>query len=169
LCHGYSNFTKRANGIKYLDVSLYKHPYQILLTSRGTISACEYKFPVENGGVNFVVAASLFTHVLEKECQHYLVEIHRVLALGGLALVSIHDQPFPGTKYSGDYSRIDIDVNHFVDLAKNHQLILKKDIGYFHGQHTLLFQNQTLAPIHGSNILNSAHTISGRLIHFLRK
>ncbi len=126
------------------DRFVFKHfdGYSSIYNPHGTISACEYKFPIENGGVNFVVAASLFTHVIEKECMHYLSEIHRVLEPGGLALISIHDQPASGKKYSGDHSRIDIDVNYFKDLAGKCELILKEDIGNFIGQHTLLFKNR---------------------------
>jgi SAM-dependent methyltransferase len=126
------------------DRFVFKHynGYSSIYNPQGTISPCEYKFPVENGGVNFVIAASLFTHLLEEECEHFLSEVHRVLETGGLALISIHDQPASGKKYSGDHSRVDIDVSYFKNLAGKHALILKEDIGNFLGQRALLFENR---------------------------
>lgn len=106
----------------------------------GKIQTVEYIFPLENNTINFVIGASLFTHTLEDECKHYLSEINRVLSVNGLVLVSIHDEPKDDLKYSGDHSRIDIDFDYFIKLAKENSLEIKKDIGNFMGQRVLLFE-----------------------------
>lgn len=47
-----------------------------------------YRLPVEDGAAGFVLAKSLFTHLLEEETTAYLAEIRRVLAPGRRALVT---------------------------------------------------------------------------------
>jgi len=54
----------------------------------GTTSAVSYRFPFENGAFDFVMLGSVFTHMLPDEVAHYLREIARVLAPGGVAVVS---------------------------------------------------------------------------------
>lgn len=48
----------------------------------------EYRFPVDDGSVDFVLAKSVFTHLLSEDTRHYLGEIGRALADQGRALVS---------------------------------------------------------------------------------
>ena len=55
--------------------------------SRGT-PASQYRFPLEEGEAQLVLAKSLFTHLLEAEARHYLREIARVLEPGRAALVT---------------------------------------------------------------------------------
>ena len=47
-----------------------------------------YRLPVEDGAAGFLLAKSLFTHLLEEEARVYLGEIRRVLAPGRRALVT---------------------------------------------------------------------------------
>jgi len=47
-----------------------------------------YRFPARDGEIDFVLAKSLFTHMLEPDAEHYLREISRVLATSGRALLS---------------------------------------------------------------------------------
>ena len=63
------------------------------------------------------ICASLFTHLLEDDCRHYLAEISRVSKPRGLALISIHNEPPHGERFAGDESRIDIEEAYFVELA----------------------------------------------------
>ena len=93
----------------------------------GTMSATEYKFPVADGAVNFVIAASLFTHLLEDECRHYLDEIVRSLSKGGQALISTHDEPAGGKRYSGTRGRIDIEPGYFIEMANQSGLVVLRD------------------------------------------
>ena len=86
------------------------------------------------------MCASLFTHLLQLECVHYLEEIARVLKPGGRATISIHNQPAPGTVFSGDASRIDMDEDFFFELAQEAGLRLKQRIGMVYGQQVFLFE-----------------------------
>ncbi|MGH9442677.1 MAG: class I SAM-dependent methyltransferase [Thermoanaerobaculia bacterium] len=52
-------------------------------------NACEFRFPVEDGSCDFVVAKSLFTHLLEPEAGSYLREIGRALSPSGRAMVTV--------------------------------------------------------------------------------
>ena len=49
----------------------------------GAHSAGEYRFPYDDGSFDLVIAASVYTHLLEDEAEHYLAESARVLAPGG--------------------------------------------------------------------------------------
>jgi SAM-dependent methyltransferase len=48
----------------------------------------EYAFPIDKGQADFVLAKSVFTHLLPAEAEHYLSEIHRALRLGAPAVVT---------------------------------------------------------------------------------
>ncbi|NJL29267.1 MAG: methyltransferase domain-containing protein [Thermoanaerobaculia bacterium] len=54
----------------------------------GTDEVGSYQFPIEDASTSFVLAKSVFTHLLEPEAEHYLREIARVLSPEGRALVS---------------------------------------------------------------------------------
>lgn len=45
----------------------------------GTVKPSEYQLPCDNTTADTVVCASLFTHLLEPDCMHYLREITRLL------------------------------------------------------------------------------------------
>lgn len=48
----------------------------------------QYRFPAEDASCNFVLAKSVFTHLLEPEARRYLSEIRRVLAPARAAMVT---------------------------------------------------------------------------------
>jgi SAM-dependent methyltransferase len=50
--------------------------------------ARSYRFPLEDAGADFILAKSVFTHLLESEVRHYLQEIGRTLRPGRLALIT---------------------------------------------------------------------------------
>jgi SAM-dependent methyltransferase len=54
----------------------------------GQYSAADYKFPFIDESFDFVVLASVFTHMLAEEIENYLSEIARVLRRGGRCLIS---------------------------------------------------------------------------------
>jgi len=54
-----------------------------LYNRAGTYSASEYKFPYQDGQFDFILLASVFTHMLPDEVRNYLSEISRVLREGG--------------------------------------------------------------------------------------
>lgn len=105
----------------------------------GAFSAGEYRFPAGDATVDVAFAASLFTHLLESDCQHYLHETARVLKPGGLAIISVHIEPAEGLRYSGSEARIDVDVDYFVQLAAAAGLELKERPGDLCGQEMLVF------------------------------
>jgi ubiquinone/menaquinone biosynthesis C-methylase UbiE len=49
----------------------------------GRYRASEYRFPYPDGRFDMVVLASVFTHMLPKDMDHYVEEIHRMLQVGG--------------------------------------------------------------------------------------
>ena len=50
---------------------------------RGAQRADEYRFPYDDESFDFVIATSVFTHLLEADATHYAAECARVLAPGG--------------------------------------------------------------------------------------
>jgi SAM-dependent methyltransferase len=53
-----------------------------------TTQMSEFRFPVDDGSADFVLAKSVFTHMMEGDMRHYLAEVRRVLASGGAALLT---------------------------------------------------------------------------------
>jgi len=64
----------------------------------------------------------------------------RALAPDGIFLPSIHTSPSPGSDYSGTESRIDVDPDYFIELAKAAGLRLLEPLGTLCGQETFLFR-----------------------------
>lgn len=56
--------------------------------SRTGLPLNTYRFPMANDEAGFVLAKSVFTHLLEPEARHYLSEIERVLQPGKAAVVT---------------------------------------------------------------------------------
>jgi SAM-dependent methyltransferase len=96
-------------------------------------------FPAEDGAIDLAFACSLFTHLFEEDAQHYLREVRRVLAPDGLFLPTIHIEPAPGTRYSGDEVRTDIEPDYFVEMAHRAGLRLLEGLGTLNGQEAFLF------------------------------
>jgi SAM-dependent methyltransferase len=113
--------------------------------SKGTMRASDVVFPAEDRSVDVVVAASVFTHLLEDGAKHYLSETQRVLDVRGRAVVSIHTAPPPGIPYFGDEGRIDVDVGYFAQLASGSGLRVVEDMGDICGQRTLIFATDEAA------------------------
>jgi SAM-dependent methyltransferase len=114
--------------------------YSAVYNPEGKIQARDYRFPYNDGAFNTVVCASLFTHLLEPDCVHYLAEISRILGAGGRAIISIHNTPAEGTRFSGDEARIDIDQDYFVELANQAGLRVLEVVGRVYGQQVLVFE-----------------------------
>ncbi len=55
---------------------------------RGRTAASEYRFPFPDRSFDFVLLASVFTHMLPDQVEQYLREISRVLAPGGTCVAS---------------------------------------------------------------------------------
>jgi SAM-dependent methyltransferase len=54
--------------------------------SRRTVG--EYRFPLDDASADFILAKSVFTHLLEGDVRHYLREIRRTLRPGRQALIT---------------------------------------------------------------------------------
>lgn len=105
----------------------------------GRVRGSEVVFPASDSSIDLAFACSLFTHLLEEDCKRYLQEVRRVLASDGLFIPTIHNTPVPGTRYSGNEVRIDIDPDYLIELARNAGLSLKQRLGDLCGQEAFLF------------------------------
>lgn len=114
--------------------------YNAMYNPHGTLQARDYRFPAVDDAIDLTFAGSLFTHLLEPDCRHYLRETARVLKLGGVAIISLHTGPATGMRYSGTEARIDVDVDYFVELAAAARLKLKERPGDLVGQEILVFE-----------------------------
>jgi SAM-dependent methyltransferase len=56
----------------------------------GTTGASQYRFPYDDECFDLVVVASVFTHMLSHDAEHYLQEIARVLKPGGRCFVTFY-------------------------------------------------------------------------------
>ncbi len=54
----------------------------------GTVKAAEYRFPHPDAGFDLTVLASVFTHMLPEDVDHYIAEIARLLTPGGRCYAS---------------------------------------------------------------------------------
>jgi SAM-dependent methyltransferase len=70
-------------GLRF-EVAPVRSPYG----ARGGVEAAAYRLPAADGEAGFVLAKSLFTHLLEDDALAYLREVARVLAPGRAALVT---------------------------------------------------------------------------------
>ena len=62
--------------------------YNKRFNPQGRLLANEYKFPFEDESFDFVFLASVFTHMLPKDIEHYFAEISRVLINKGRCLIT---------------------------------------------------------------------------------
>jgi len=104
----------------------------------GALKPHELRFPAAGRSVDVAFAASLFTHLLEPAAKHYLAEIGRVLSVRGTAIMSIHSNPLPGSRFSGNETRIDIESAYFVELAATAGLYERERIDDFGGQQVFI-------------------------------
>jgi SAM-dependent methyltransferase len=110
---------------------------------QGAIKASEFRFPVETKTVDVVFASSLFTHLLEPDCIHYINEVGRVLTSRGVAILSIHNVPAEGTRFSGTELRIDIESEYFKELAAQAGLEEVERVDDFGGQQVFILRPKT--------------------------
>lgn len=109
----------------------------------GTIRPNELAFPLRSDEADIVFAASVFTHLRERDARHYLKEINRVLEpRWGRAFLSIHCSPGLGKLYSGSEGRIDVDEDYFIKIASENGLALEKRFGDFYGQNLLCLKKK---------------------------
>ena len=104
----------------------------------GAVRAEDAEFPVQPGNFNFVIAASLFTHLTEAAAMNYLKQARRACGSGAQLLASIHIEPVAGTA-SGNTDRADYTRDHFARLGASTGWALAALLGELAGQEALLF------------------------------
>jgi SAM-dependent methyltransferase len=112
----------------------------------GKIKPTEVRFPVADGSVDFAWGCSLWTHLFEEDARHYLREVRRALAPGGLFLPTIHVNPEPGTKYSGDEVKADVDKDYFYEMCDDAGLAVVSELGMVLGQYATLLRIKPGSP-----------------------
>lgn len=121
---------------QFFHADLYNAEYN----PKGRLNASAYRFPVADSSVDVAFAASLFTHLLEADCQHYLRETARTLKPNGVTIISLHVEPEASMAYSGTEARIDVDIDYFIALAATAGLKLIERPGDLCGQEVLVFE-----------------------------
>ena len=69
---------------RFVHSDIYNSSYN----EAGTLKAKDYRFPCDDGAIDFAFATSVFTHLLQADTEHYLRELDRCLARGGAALLT---------------------------------------------------------------------------------
>ena len=100
------------------------------------------RFPANDGDVDLIFAASVFTHMYPDDARRYAREMNRVLKESGKAVVSIHDHPGEGREFSGTEHRADYDLRYFLQLMSDEGFDLVEDIGDVCGQRALAFESR---------------------------
>jgi ubiquinone/menaquinone biosynthesis C-methylase UbiE len=78
------NITSMHPNFRFQVADIYSPRY----SGKGVQKTEEYKFPYEDESFDVVVLASVFTHFLPREVEHYLSEISRVLNKRGRCVIS---------------------------------------------------------------------------------
>lgn len=78
------NITSKHPNFNFQLADIYNKAYN----PKGRFKAGEYKFPFEDGSFDFVFLTSVFTHMLPKDLENYLMQISRVLTNGGKYLIT---------------------------------------------------------------------------------
>lgn len=88
---------------------------------RGRLRACEYTFPFPAHSFDFIFLASVFTHMLPDDVEHYVREISRLLAPGGVCVASyflLNDQTRTGVDRHASF--MSFDVRHPSGVCRLH-------------------------------------------------
>jgi SAM-dependent methyltransferase len=88
-----------------------------LYNGAGTLDVETAPVPAESGQADLIICASLFTHLLEPSFKHYMREVARCLSADGIGIVSTHNEPAAGARFSGKETRIDIADDYFIEIA----------------------------------------------------
>jgi SAM-dependent methyltransferase len=78
------NISPRCPNFRFQLTDIYNSAYNPC----GKYSASEYVFPYEPETFDFVFLTSVFTHMMQKDMEHYLKEITRVLRKGGKCFIT---------------------------------------------------------------------------------
>lgn len=78
------NITSRYPNFRFELADIYNAHYN----PKSKLKAHEYRFPYDDQSFDLVFMASVFTHLLPEDMEHYLGEISRVLKAGGRCVIS---------------------------------------------------------------------------------
>jgi SAM-dependent methyltransferase len=106
--------------------------------SGNALRAEDARFPLAEGHFDFVIAASLFTHLTAAASANYLAQARLACRVGAQLLVSLHIEP-TGGDCSGNTDRADYRREYFVELAEGAGWSLAAPLGELAGQEALLF------------------------------
>jgi len=67
---------------------VYNDIYNKMYNTEGKVKASEYGFPFKDESFDFIFLYSVFTHMLPKDVENYMKEIHRILKKGGKCSIS---------------------------------------------------------------------------------
>jgi SAM-dependent methyltransferase len=111
------NITERFPDFRFHRADVASRAYN----PHGSVPASAYCFPFADNAFDFVLLASVFTHMLPDDVSHYVQEISRVLAPGGVCVSSyflLNDQ----TRASVEHGRsfMSFDVAHSSGVCRLH-------------------------------------------------
>lgn len=78
---------------------------------RGSVAAKAYRFPFHDHSFDFILLASVFTHMLPDEVEHYVSEISRLLKSDGVCVASyflLNDESRPGVDAGRSFMTFDV-------------------------------------------------------------
>jgi SAM-dependent methyltransferase len=107
----------------------------------GAVRAEDAVFPLQEDHFNFVIAASLFTHLTEAAAANYLRQARLACGVGASLLASLHIEPVGGPA-SGNTDRADYTPDYFAQLAADAGWTLILPLGELAGQEALLFMGK---------------------------
>jgi SAM-dependent methyltransferase len=119
----------------FLHYDMYSAEYN----PKGSMQPSSLVFPCADGSVDLIIAASLFTHLLEPDAVHYIQEIGRVISARGHAMLSIHTNVPEGQRFIGTETRIDIASAYFIELGAAAGLKLVRELNDLCGQRVCIF------------------------------
>jgi SAM-dependent methyltransferase len=78
------NITRQDSRFTFYHADCYNPSYN----PRGSVDAKSYRFPHPDSSFELILLSSVLTHVMPEELRHYLSEVSRLLAPGGVAYAS---------------------------------------------------------------------------------
>ena len=78
----------------------------------GRVAASAYRFPFPDRAFDFIFVASVFTHMMPDEVEHYVHEISRMLAPGGTCVASfflLNDETLAGVEAGRSFMSFGVD------------------------------------------------------------